>query len=196
MQPRLSNSKKWTALPAEFVEKVSAVFGDNFQSESDAGEFIVDGRLYASEILLRVGYLEKGRLKQMNFEASMDYDPDKKNAVERLYACIDVVASMMEEYFVALESGGAEEEIEEALDFPVSWRPYEFEGETVYLQTSTVNTRLEDEADRLLGLNKSALVRDDEEAEGEIEDALGNAVIDNHLASQVQQQIRRGFGGH
>ena len=192
MQPRLPSSLKWTPVPSDFDAKVISVFTDQFPSEADAGEFVAEGRLYAEEILLRVGYLEKGRLRQLNFETSISYSQEKKNATERLYRCVDAAASMMEEYFVSLErsagAGAVEDGLPEALDLPSQWRPYEFEGETIYMQTSTVNSRLENEADRLLGLADESLVQDP----GETEDALARAVIDNDLAFELQRQIRQG----
>ena len=190
MQPRLDSSKKWTGVPADFAAKVMIVFKEQFPSEADEGEFIVEGRIYAEEIILRVGYLENGRLAQINCEASMDYSQEKKNAVERLYLCIDAAASMMEEYFVAREDDDESEEMDlrARLDWPVRWRPFEIEDETVYLQASRVNTKLEDEADRLLGLADSALVQ-----ETESEDALSHAVVDTELAVQAQKHIRSGF---
>ncbi len=194
LTPRLSTSRQWTNLPKEFLEKVEKVFVDQFDIEAENGEFLVEGRVYPSEVIVRVGYLEKGRLKQINFEASMDLAPKKAHAdqaansdeegnsdsMERLYICIDILGSVMEEYF----NLGDEDEI----DVPLRWRAYEFEGETVYLQHSTVNTRLEEEADRLLGLAENQLVREI----APTQDALGNAEIDSELAFEIQKAIRNG----
>jgi hypothetical protein len=113
----------------------------------------------------------------------------------------------LEEYFIARQEaqdaldeiagrGGPgfadQDEIADALDFPTQWRPYEIEGEAVYLQSSTINSRLESEADRLLGEADAALVRDSQDSE----DALERAVIDNELARDAQKAIRQSHGGH
>ncbi|MEK7356968.1 MAG: hypothetical protein AAB250_10995, partial [Bdellovibrionota bacterium] len=67
--PRLATSTKSTLVPPEFLAKVIGVFEKQFEVE---GEFIADGAIFPQELVLRVGYLEPGRLKQINFEASMD----------------------------------------------------------------------------------------------------------------------------
>lgn len=182
MNPRLASSQKWTGLPAEFADKVRKVFADNFKVEAEAGEFLVEGRIYAEEILIRIGYLEKGRLKQINFEASSAYSKEAGNAFDKLYLCVDAIASMMEEAF----------EAEEELEFPLNWREYDFEGQPVFLQYSTVNTELEAEADRLLGLAEETLVKE-EVFDEENRDAMEVAVVDSDLAKEIQKKIRSGF---
>jgi hypothetical protein len=220
--PRLSSSTKWTEVPEEFLAKVRSVFLNQFTAQSALGEFIADGQIYPDEVLLRVGYVENGRLKQINFEASMDvrsvsHKPfegseddimadgerlgstftasssaqfadgeaaeagEQSTLMDRLFSCIDIIGSLMEEYFAA------QEDIE-AVDIPLYWKDYEFEGETIYLQYSTVNTKLEEEANRLLGLIGDALVNEREAGE----DALTAAQIDSDLAMEIQKAIREG----
>ena len=245
MTPRFSISKTWTNLPADFVSNVKTVFTDEFKSEALKGEFVVDGRIYPDELLVRLGYLEKGRLKQVNFEASMDLKPGKammgldldrdldsiegsplededdiydtesaragrdddedfgndddlqdelldpeereirekkksETATERLYACVDALGSLMEEYF--------ELESEKDMDIQPVWRPYEFEGDMIYMQHNNINTQLEDEANRLLGLVSEELVNEEEVSE----DALRRSKIDSDLAFEIQKSIREG----
>jgi hypothetical protein len=203
MTPRLASSKKWTAIPQEFAAQIRTVFEQQFEIEASHGEFLIDGRIYPEEICLSIGYLEKGRLKQINFEASVDLpktpaandelddSTDETNeaqanaqskTMDHLYTCIDAIGSLMEEYF---EIG---EDEEEPFELPDRWTPFEFEGSTVYLQQSNVNTKLEQEADRLLGLGEKALVHEDEPSE----DALLNASIDTELAKEIQKLIREG----
>ncbi|RYZ72015.1 MAG: hypothetical protein EOP05_11460 [Proteobacteria bacterium] len=221
---RLASSTKWTEVPEDFLAKVRTVFNNQFKAEAVEGEFIADGHIYPQEIILRVGYLEKGRLKQINFEASMDlklaeakaksapsmqgpatisdmpsflgaaesnFDDEggvfadsqaetATSTVDRLYVCIDALGSLMEEYF---KTGSVDE-----MDVPLHWKMYEFEEEEVFLQYSTVNTRLEEEANRLLGLLGDDLFNDG----GTNEDALAVAEIDSELAADVQKAIRNG----
>lgn len=188
--PRLATSKVSTAVPPEFLAKVRGVFEKQFQIEADLGEFIADGLIFPDEVVLRIGYLERGRLKQINFEASMDIKKTKladsdattpTGTMERLYTLIDVLGSLMEEYFMAGQ-------VEDDMDLPVSWREMEFEGETVFIQHTTVNTRLEEEADRILGLIADELVKEAKASE----DALANAEIDSELAFEIQKEIRSG----
>lgn len=194
----------WTELPVEFTEKIRQIFSDQFKIESNHGDFIVEGRIYPEEIVIRLGYLERGRLKQINFEASMDIpkrapeaeeaepvlDADeqlstkKSGTMDLIYTGIDVLGSVMEEYF--------EIDDEDELDVPDRWKEFTFEGSQVYLQYSTVNTRLEDEANRLLGILTDELVVE----EGETEDALAKAEVDSDLAFEVQKIIREGRFPH
>src|SRR5690606_11832643 len=120
------------------------------------GEILVEGRIYAEELLLRVGYLEKGRLAQANFEVSLDFNAAKQNALEQVHFAIDCAASMMEDYFQNDQS---------LIDFPRIWQPFQISGREVFLQASSVNTRLEAEADRILGTHDDHLVKDADEDE-------------------------------
>lgn len=184
MNPRLPTSIKWTELPSEFANKVRKVFADNFKTEAAAGRFIVEGRIYPEEIVIRIGYLENGRLKQVNFEASSAYSKEKANSFDKLYLCVDAIASMMEEAFAS--------ETDEDLDFPLHWREYDFEGQPVFLQHSTVNSELEAEADRILGESSEGLLKEmiiDDESK----DAMDAAVVDTDLAKEIQKRIRAGF---
>lgn len=183
MNPRLATSIKWTELPSEFADKVRKVFADNFKTEAAAGRFIVEGRIYPEEIIVRIGYLENGRLKQVNFEASSAYSKEKGNSFDKLYLCVDAIASMMEEAF--------ESETGEDLDFPLHWREFDFEGQQVFLQHSTVNSELEAEANRILGEANEGLLHEaafDEDAK----DAMDVAVVDTDLAKDIQKRIRSG----
>lgn len=216
--PRLSSSIKWSEIPDEFLAKVRAVFQGQFKAQAAVGEFIVDGQIYTEEVVLRVGYVEQGRLKQINFEASMNLKGASNKAfsaaptditadgevlapqfetqnadevadgadaqstlMDRLFSCVDILGSLMEEYF----EGG--EDIDK-IDIPLHWKGYEFEGEEIYLQYSTVNTKLEEEANRLLGLIGDSLVNERESDE----DALTAAQVDSELALDIQKAIRNG----
>lgn len=155
MNPRLSTSKKWTAFPADFVEQIREALVETFQAQLKGARLIVEGRIYPGEILLRVGFVEENRLKQNNFEVSIDYQ--KEGAIDRIHDAIDVAASMMADFF----------EAEGEMNFPLQWKEYDFESIKVFCQYSTVNTELEAEADRLLGESDPSLVKvasEDDEA--------------------------------
>lgn len=149
MTPRLPNSKKWTPLPPELVTQICSVFEEAFEAQKTKGTFSAEGRIYTNEILLRVGFLEQGRLAQANFEVSLDFNPKKQNALEYIHLAIDCAASMMETFF-------AEEEA--FTDMPTAWRAIDLEGKKVFIQVSTANAKLEKEADKLLGEIEGALV--------------------------------------
>ncbi|MBX2986531.1 MAG: hypothetical protein KF802_01420 [Bdellovibrionaceae bacterium] len=170
MEPRLKSSKKWTALPNEYLDQIRAVFQENFSQQIGQGELKVEGRIYASEVLLRVGLHEPGRLAQANFEVSMEYSAKDQDAVERIHNCVDAAASMMQEFF---DNDGE-------VDFPRTWKPFPFQNKTLYLQFSTENSELEAEADRLLGADDSGMLHGDDLEEAE--DALSRAEVDEELS--------------
>lgn len=186
VQPRLNTSKSWTGLPPEFSQKAAQVFAQNFRDESEAGEFLVQGRIYADEILLQIGYLQKGRLKQTNFEVSVDHSPNEK-AMDKLFFAIDVLGAVFESHFEHLREDEGEE-----IEYPLRWEEHEFDGHPVFLKYSTANTALEAEADRLLGLGGSALYNESDVQVDPSQDALVRAEVDPELAEQVSQAIRAG----
>lgn len=164
MEPRLKSSKKWTAFPSEYVEQIAQVFQEGFKDQLKDSKLLIEGRIYSEEILLRVGFLEKGRLAQTNFEISMNYSAKDQDAVERIHDCIDAAGSMMAEYF---EQDGE-------VDFPRQWKEYEFNRKKLYLQYTTENSDLEAQANALLGESEGSLVQGNDD-EAAFEDALDRA---------------------
>lgn len=169
MNPRLKSSKKWTSFPKEYSDQIQAVFKENFAQYLDQGDLIIEGRIYPEEITLRVGYLEKGRLLQANFEVSMDYSQTDQDAIKRIHNCVDAAASMMLEY---LENDGE-------VDFPYSWKEFPFQNKKIFLQYSTENSSLEEEANKLLGLDEESIYHDSDENN---EDALARAELSEELS--------------
>lgn len=172
MIPRLKSSKKWTAFPQEYSDQIATVFKENFANYIEKGRLIVEGRIYPSEIVLRVGFLEEGRLAQANFEVSMDYSPSKKDAIKRIHNCVDAAAAMMLDYW---------ESEEEQLDLPYTWKETEFQGKKLYLQFNTENSSLEAEANKLLGIDADTLLLDEEEDE----DALSRAEVKAEVKTEA-----------
>lgn len=172
MNPRLSSSKNWTPFPPEFLEQVQELVAETFEEYLIEGASLhLDGRIFPEEILFRLGIKTNGQLKQSNFEASASYQAESQNAKKIMHHCIEAAAAMMAEYF----------EIEDDTDFPREWTEFNFEGTLLFLQYSTVNTELEAEADRLLGLEGKALVQ---ESSSESEDAL-DFVVEERIQSNV-----------
>jgi len=158
MKPRLIDSKKWTNFPKEYINQIQKVFHEAFAKQLTQGKLIVEGRIFQKEVLLRVGYLEKGRLHQANFEVSMNFSAEKKDTIDRIYDCIDAAASMMNEYF---ESQGE-------VEFPLDWKEYDFTGQRIWVRYSSENSELEAQANALLGAAEQPLYNE----EAETEDAL------------------------
>lgn len=169
MNPRLKSSKKWTSFPKDYLNQMQVVFKENFAQYLDKGELVIEGRIYPEEITLRVGYLEKGRLAQANFEVSMNYSQSDQDALERIHNCVDAAASMMMEY---LENDGE-------VDFPYVWKEVPFQGKKIYLQFNTENSSLEEAANKLLGIDEETLLHEENDNE---EDALSRAEISEELS--------------
>jgi hypothetical protein len=165
MQARKTTSKKWTAFPPEFSAQIESVFKENFAEQLKESKLIVEGRIYPEEILLRVGVLEKGRLKQSNFEVSIDYKSDDPEALDRIHNLVDVAASMMTDYF----------ETDGEVEFPYSWKEFPFKGHPIFLQYSTENSELEAQANALLGINEDTMLVEEQITE----DALDKAEKDS-----------------
>jgi hypothetical protein len=185
MTPRNPTSKNWTALPQEFREKAALVFAQNFKEETEHGQFFIEGRIYPSEIVMRAGFVEQGRLKQTNFEVSMEHTPSEK-AMEKLFFGIDVLGSVFETHFEHLREDEADD-----VEYPVNWEEFDFDDEKVFLRFSTANTQIEAEANKLLGLDDGETLFVEGEADLSA-DALERATIDSELAAEVSKSIRDG----
>lgn len=161
MNPRLKNSKRWTSLPKELLKQIEELFDQNYGNRlKGKTKFIVEGRIYTSELILRTGFVAEGELRQRNFEVSIEFDPNKENAIKQIHLAVDCAASMLEDY---LSEDGTEWD-----DFPKTWQSFKVEGKTAYLQVSAINSALESEADRLLKEKFEGLVEgEDEELEKE-----------------------------
>lgn len=170
MNPRLKSSKKWTNFPKEYADQIQSVFKENFSQYLDNAELLIEGRIYPEEIMLRVGYLEEGRLAQANFEVSMSYSQEQQDAIRRIHNCVDAAASMMMEY---LENDGE-------VDFPYTWKEVPFQGKTIYLKFSTENSSLEAQANKILGLTEEEMMIEDTSEDDE--DALTRAELSEELS--------------
>lgn len=144
MEPRRKTNKKIksTSLPTEYIKNIKDAFKKAFKKQLGKRDIFVEGRLFPEELILCVGYLpESGGLRQMNFEASADHKG--KDVFEKLGICVDAISSIMDQY---LES-------KETLELPLEWTAYDFEKNKVFLRTSSRNTNLENEANKILGVD-------------------------------------------
>ena len=184
MIPRLNSSKKWTSLPPELIAQILTVFEEAFEKQKMSGEFIAEGRIYQNELMFRMGYIESGRLKQVNFEVSLDFNSAKQNALEQIHLAIDCAASMVESYFAEPESFD---------DMPTSWKPLELDGRKLFVQVSTENTKLEEQANALLGeTGEDTLVigDDNEEIEATVKTMLG--LDPNESSEEDEDDVKDG----
>lgn len=154
MDPRLLNSKKWTSLPEELLQQTAEIFTETFKNHLKGRSIHTEGRIYSSELLFRVGLQPKATLRQINFEASIDYNKRKQNLMDVFNILIDTTGSMMEQYLT-----------EDVTDFPKEWTEFDVSPLKVYLKQSFVNTHLEEQANALLGEEKSLVQGEDDDEE-------------------------------
>jgi hypothetical protein len=157
MNPRKKESKKWTQLPADFSKQIKTVFEENFKAQLQGKKLTVEGRIYPAEIMLRVGFQEKGEIRYHNFEVSLDHSKEKQNTISQIHLGVDAIASLMADYF----------ENQEDHEMPLAWQEYPFQNQTLWLQYTSENSDLEAEANKLLGIEKGSLLNDAEEEDDE-----------------------------
>lgn len=159
MNPRKKESKKWSTLPPDLATQIKKVFEENFKAHLVGKTLKVEGRIYPTEVLMRVGINTKGELRYHNFEVSLDHSVAKENTVQQIHVAVDAIASLMADYF----------ENEEDHEMPLVWAEYPFHNQKLWLQYSSVNSDLEAEANKLLGLDEQALLNEDEAIDAELE---------------------------
>lgn len=170
MQPRLKTSKISTDLPKDLLKQIKEIFIETFSDHLKKAQVVTEGRIYSNEVLLRIGATQDKQLKQINFLVSMDYKQGKDQVMNMIHTGFDVLATLFDDYF-----SNQDDE-----DLPRQWTEMNAEGQKVYIMYSTVNDKLENEADKLLGVQKSGsfveehgLDEDDEEILNEIKAKLG-----------------------
>lgn len=156
MHPRRSDSKKWTALPADYLHTVQSTLKSQYEDNLKGAEVIVEGRVFDKEIILRLGFLPKGRLKQHNFELALDLPEAKDQLLIKLNHAIDFLGSLLSEFFE--KDGFENSEYEETL--PTLWKPLSDKKDVFYFQYSTVNSKLESLADEWLSKQNKSLVNE------------------------------------
>lgn len=154
MNPRKKESKKWTNLPTDFSNQIKTIFEQNFKPHLAGKKIQVEGRIYPTEIMLRVGINTVGEIRYQNFEVSLDHSQEKQDTIPQIHIAVDAIASLMFDYF----------QNEEDHELPYTWLEFPFEKQKIWLQFSSVNPELENEANKLLGVSEpDALLKETEE---------------------------------
>ena len=137
-----SKTKKYSGLPADF----SNLMKECIQSLEEAKlwsekNLEVSGRIYPEELIVKFSLKEPGMIRCENFSASLDFDGEAKNLVEKAQVAMEALSSMMEQYYASTEE----------MDLPEDWHSYKFDKEEIFLMYSTENDDLEAQANALLG---------------------------------------------
>jgi hypothetical protein len=138
---------KFQPIPKDFLKLVQDTFTEKYADFLKDKTLIVDGAIFPEEIVLIVGFKNKNeKIRQQNFECSMDYHNDEYNGVlEKIHLSIDALDAMVAEY---VEANGD-------LEMPTQWTDFDFEDKKVYLKSSTNNIELEKMADEFLALHEA-----------------------------------------
>jgi len=163
MRARRTDSKKWTHLPQDYLDNVRSALTSQYEKELNGSEVVIGGRVYEKEVVVRVGFLPKGRLKQHNFELAFDIPEAKDQVLNKLSSGLDFLDSLFAEFFA--KDGFENSEYEETL--PVLWKPLSSSKDIFHFQYSTENSKLESMADEWLSKQGNALVN---ELDSEIDD--------------------------
>lgn len=162
LSPRNEENKSFSLLPPELLETILEIFKDTFQEESTKGDFFCLGQVHQGEILLRLGYVEKGSIKQVNFDTSIDVEPNEPHVTDLLDELIVGTKELFINYF-------KNKNLE---DFSYYWNPLETsKNHAIFYKYDATNTQLEAEANKLLGEENldSSLIHGDMEESEEIE---------------------------
>lgn len=148
MEPRKPSSHHVDsqALPPAFLELLEETLLQRFREPLAEKKLYVEGRIYAEELLVRFGFRNPSELAQVNFETSVDFEPEKTDVNKLLNHCIDFLGDTLAQYF---QSQGT-------LQFPRNWKEITWENQVFFLQTTAMNSDLEAQANQLLreaGLN-------------------------------------------
>ncbi len=145
MQPRLKTSKISTDLPKDLLSQITEIFAETFSDHLKKSQVIAEGRIYSNEVLLRIGATQGKQLKQINFLVSIDYKQGKDQVMSLVQVGVDVLATLFDDYFSNQDDS----------DLPRQWTELNADGKKLYILYSTVNDKLESEADKLLGVEKN-----------------------------------------
>lgn len=149
MNPKLSTSIQWTHLPSEFLEQVHASLLKLWPAIPENLSLIVEGWVFPEELVVRIGFLEKGRLTQANFEISKEISK-KQKIMDQVEICFDAAFTSANEYLTAGESANPHV-------YPRIWKELTHKGNPLWFQFSTENSELEKQANQLLGAENSLM---------------------------------------
>ena len=141
MKPRQSKAS-YSPLPKEYCQHIQSVLENYFMSKLSKVRWIIEGRIYEKEICILSGFTKEKELQQKNIILSIDFDPQKDRCQKKIEDCMNLLANILEHH-LKLKSR-----------WPHSPKWYKalspFKKGEVYFQTSTVNTELEEAANRIL----------------------------------------------
>ncbi len=146
MYPRLRSSilKRSQPFPADLTKLIKETVDETFHDYLNGNKSLVEGKIFNDEIWLRIGFRKSGELTQRNFEGSIN-KTDQTNTTNSIHKMLDFLSTLVEEHFSSTEE----------VEYPKTWTSYSFENTEVFFQQTSENSELEQEANRLLGIDES-----------------------------------------
>ena len=148
MQTRHKDSLKHADFPSEYCLQIRLVCQSYFASKLPKVRWIVQGRIYAKEIGLLVGFISEKGLRQKNILLSIDFNPQKDKCKEKIEQCMDLLADILEHHLKGPWPNSLQWQKASLRRGREGGR--EEKSPVLYFQSSTVHTELEAQADRLL----------------------------------------------
>lgn len=139
IQPKNTNNKTYANLPNEVTKAVEEELSEVFEGPAAKGDFLCQIRVYRTEMVLRVGYIKKNEIKQVNFDLSKEVIPEKPEPVKTLELLVAASKELFHGYF-------KNERIE---DFSPLWA--DLSDSKISYRYDGTNTELESKANELLG---------------------------------------------
>ena len=173
---RLSESKAWVKLPKTQIKNIKNVFQERFESflqHRGKGELFAEGRIYKSEICMRIGHLPKSSIASICFEASINYE-SQSSASEKILLLVDCIEMLAQSYFSKTINNHKPDD-----SLPREWKEETFKKQKVFLRFTTINPFLEEKANRLLGETEEKLVQGNA-SEEELEKILQSLNLKKH----------------
>jgi hypothetical protein len=141
LKPRIQSSIKQPGkFPEDLLKLVKDTFTETYKTSIEPNEnFYVEGAIYPHELIIRITLM--GDIKTISCSASMPVQTKKYNLSDHVHVMIDTMGSFFDEYFKESRQLLIEE----------GWKKYSLDENTViYLNLSTKNEYLEDQANKLL----------------------------------------------
>lgn len=135
MRPRRPNSDPTKAgkIPPELVKMIADEMKQEHKEFLADKVIVIDGLIFQDEIYLSVGFREKDALRQINFEASVDFDVENMKAIDRINLAVDAIDTMVTDYIT----------VDGDIELPFDWKAFDYDGVTLFLRHNTENTEIE-----------------------------------------------------
>lgn len=157
MEPRKdeSKAKKFEGLPRDFCQLAEVTFLENFTTALKGKSLKLSGRIYPSEIIVRLSLGKPKEVRADNINVSVDHDKEKNDAMDQIHLAVDILATSLQEFL--------DKEDEEGLEKPKEWHAFQVENQEVFIMFDSLNDELEAKADELLGEDFDPEAIDEEE---------------------------------